>query len=94
MESLLAPTQFRNTLVKVLFRHFEIGSLMLLPTHLATISTLGINSALVLDVGYKEATLIPIYEGEPVLKAWQALPLAGQVVHESVKYLIINIVLM
>ena len=84
LESLLAPTQFRNTLVKVLFRHFEIGSLMLLPTHLATISTLGINSALVLDVGYKEATLIPIYEGEPVLKAWQALPLAGQVVHEHI----------
>ncbi|XP_024222025.1 actin-related protein 10 [Bombus impatiens] len=82
LESLLAPTQFRNTLVKVLFRHFEIGSLMLLPTHLATVSTLGINSALVLDVGYKEATLIPIYEGEPVLKAWQALPLGGQVVHE------------
>ncbi|XP_060815900.1 actin-related protein 10 [Bombus pascuorum] len=82
LESLLAPTQFRDTLVKVLFRHFEIGSLMLLPTHLATISTLGINSALVLDVGYKEAILIPIYEGEPVLKAWQALPLAGQVVHE------------
>ncbi|XP_016908960.2 actin-related protein 10 isoform X1 [Apis cerana] len=82
LESLLSPTQFRNTLAKVLFRHFEIGSLMLLPTHLATISTLGINSALVLDVGYKEATLIPIFEGEPILKAWQALPLGGQVVHE------------
>ncbi|XP_043529251.1 actin-related protein 10 [Frieseomelitta varia] len=82
LESLLVPTQFRDTLAKVLFRHFEIGSLMLLSTHLATISTLGVNSALVLDIGYKEATLIPIYEGEPILKAWQALPLGGQVVHE------------
>ncbi|XP_076756917.1 actin-related protein 10 [Xylocopa sonorina] len=82
LESLLTPTQFRETLAKVLFRHFEIGSLLLLPTHLATISTLGVNSALVLDVGYKEATLIPIFEGEPILKAWQALPLGGQVVHQ------------
>ncbi|KAF3429089.1 hypothetical protein E2986_06596 [Frieseomelitta varia] len=90
LESLLVPTQFRDTLAKVLFRHFEIGSLMLLSTHLATISTLGVNSALVLDIGYKEATLIPIYEGEPILKAWQALPLGGQVVHELVKCFIFN----
>lgn len=90
LESLLVPTQFRDTLAKVLFRHFEIGSLMLLSTHLATISTLGVNSALVLDIGYKEATLIPIYKGEPILKAWQALPLGGQVVHELVKCFIID----
>ncbi|XP_076634946.1 actin-related protein 10 isoform X1 [Colletes latitarsis] len=82
LESLLIPSQFRDTLAKVLFRHFEIGSLMLLSVHLATISTLGTNTALVLDVGYKEATLIPIYEGVPILKAWQALPLGGQIVHE------------
>ena len=82
MESLLTPTQFRETLAKVLFRHFEIGSLMILPSHLVAISTLGIETALVLDVGYEEATLIPIFEGIPVLKAWQALPLASRAVHE------------
>ncbi|XP_034175360.2 actin-related protein 10 [Osmia lignaria lignaria] len=82
LESPLSPTRFRDTLAKVLFRHFEIGSLMLLPIHLATISTLGINTALVLDVGYKEATLIPIFVGVPVLKAWQALPLGSQIIHE------------
>ncbi|KOC62313.1 Actin-related protein 10 [Habropoda laboriosa] len=82
LESLLSPTQFRETLAKVLFRHFEIECLLLLPTHLATMSTLGINSGLVLDVGYKEATVIPIFESEQILKAWQALPLGGQIVHE------------
>lgn len=81
LESLLCPSQFRETLAKVLFRHFEIGSLLLLSTHLATISTLGVNTALVLDVGYQEATLIPIFEGVPILKAWQALPLAANAVH-------------
>lgn len=82
LESLLAPTEFKETLTKVLFGHFEIGSLLLLSTHLATVSTLGVNSALVLDVGYKEATLIPIFEGTQILNAWQALPLGGKVVHE------------
>ncbi|XP_012264359.2 actin-related protein 10 [Athalia rosae] len=85
VESILTPIDFRNTLAKVLFRHFEIGSLMLVPSHLVAVSTLGISTALVLDVGYKEATLIPVYEGVPVLKAWQALPLAGQAVHGFIK---------
>ncbi|XP_066581610.1 actin-related protein 10 [Prorops nasuta] len=85
LESLLSPTQFRDTLAKVLFQHFEIGSLILLPGHLATISTLGINTALVLDVGYQGATLIPIYEGVPILKAWQSLPLGGQAIHQKIK---------
>lgn len=82
LESLLTPSKFRDTMAKVLFRHYEIGSLMLLPTHLVTISTLGWDTALVLDVGYQEATLIPIYKGVPVLKAWQSLPLAAEAIHE------------
>lgn len=82
LESSLASTQFKDTLAKVMFKHFEIGSILFLPSHLATISTLGIDTALVLDVGYQEATLIPIFEGIPILKAWQALPLGGQAVHK------------
>ncbi|XP_008561149.1 actin-related protein 10 [Microplitis demolitor] len=85
LESLLTPSKFRDTMAKVLFRHYEIGSLMLLPTHLVTISTLGWDTALVLDVGYQEATLIPIYKGVPVLKAWQSLPLAAEAIHERIK---------
>lgn len=82
LESPLIPTQFRDILAKVMFKHFEVGSLLTLPIHLATISTLGISTALVLDVGYQEATLIPVFESVPILKAWQALPLGGKVVHE------------
>ena len=38
-----------------------------------------------LDVGHKEATLVPVYEGVPILAAWQAQPLAGEAVQEAVK---------
>ncbi|KAK2580324.1 hypothetical protein KPH14_001222 [Odynerus spinipes] len=85
LESSLTPSQFRDTLAKVMFRHFEVGSLLFLPLHLATISTLGTDTVLVLDIGYREATLIPIYEGVPILKAWQALPLGAQIVHQNIK---------
>ncbi|EZA62553.1 hypothetical protein DMN91_005642 [Ooceraea biroi] len=85
LESPLAVTSFRDTLTRVLFKHFEVGSILFLPSHLAAISTLGTDTALVLDVGYREATLIPIFEGIPVLKAWQALPLGGEIIHENLK---------
>ncbi|XP_012540859.1 actin-related protein 10 [Monomorium pharaonis] len=85
LESPLAVTSFRDTLAKVMFKHFEVGSILFLPSHLAVISTLGINTALVLDVGYQEATLIPVFGGIPILKAWQALSLGGQIIHENLK---------
>lgn len=45
-------------------------------------------AGVVLDVGFSEATLIPIYEGVPILKAWQAQPLASKAVHQSLRELI------
>lgn len=94
LESPLCTTQFRNVLVDVLFRHFEVGSIMILPIHLVTISTLGMDTVLVLDVGYNEATVIPVYKGVPILKAWQALPLAAKVVHEYVFIIKIEILIL
>lgn len=56
-----------------------------MPSHCASLFTLGISTALVLDVGYKEAILIPVCEGIPVLRLWQAMPLAGEAVDNQVK---------
>lgn len=47
--------------------------------------TLGISTALVLDVGYNETILIPVCEGVPVLRLWQAMPLAGHAVENQIK---------
>ena len=44
-----------------------------------------IPAGLVLDVGHREATIVPVYEGVPILAAWQALPLAGEAIRETVK---------
>jgi len=45
---------------------------------------LGLNTALVIDMGYEETTLIPICEGTPMLHAWQAQPFAAKAIHEYV----------
>ncbi|XP_069684349.1 actin-related protein 10 [Periplaneta americana] len=90
VESLLCPTVFRETLAKVFFRHFEVSSLLFVPSHLVSLCTLGVNTALILDVGYVEAVLIPVYEGVPVLHAWQAQPRAAEAVESSLKSMLLN----
>lgn len=85
VESVLTPTVIRECFAKVLFYHFEVASVMFLPLHLVAISTLAIDTALVVDLGYKEAIVIPVYCGVQVLNAWQAQPLAAETVHEGIK---------
>lgn len=56
-----------------------------MPSHLVALSTLAIDTALVIDIGYKEATVMPVYSGVQVLTAWQGQPLASEAVHAEIK---------
>lgn len=56
--------------------------MLILPSHLVSLSSLGAETALVLDVGYTEAVVIPVCHGFPVLHAWQALPLGSEAIHK------------
>lgn len=105
VESVLCPTEIRETLAKVLFRHFEVRytssmidfhfpklflifqvlSVLFIPTHLVVLSTLAMETALVIDIGNKEATIIPVYCGVQVLHAWQAQAIAAEAVHDDIK---------
>ncbi|XP_071504426.1 actin-related protein 10-like [Diadema antillarum] len=82
-ESVLCPTQFRLTLARVFFKRYEVPSILFAPSHLTTLFTLGVNTALVLDAGFTETVVLPIYEGYPIIKAVESLPLGGKVIHES-----------
>jgi len=85
VENVLGSTLFRETLAKVLFKHYEVSSVLFVPSHLVCLFSLGVSTALVLDVGHKEATVVPVYEGVPILAAWQAQPLAGEAIQQAVK---------
>uniref|UniRef100_A0A8D2IMF5 Actin related protein 10 n=1 Tax=Varanus komodoensis TaxID=61221 RepID=A0A8D2IMF5_VARKO len=85
VESVLCPSHFRETLTKVLFKYFEVPSVLFAPSHLMSLLTLGINSAMVLDCGYTESLVLPIYEGIPILSCWGALPLGGKAIHKELE---------
>ncbi|NXN31626.1 ARP10 protein, partial [Nycticryphes semicollaris] len=86
IESVLCPSHFRDTLTRVLFKHFEVPSVLFAPSHLMSLLTLGINSAMVLDCGYAESLVLPIYEGIPILSCWGSLPLGGKAIHKELEY--------
>jgi len=85
VESVLCPTAVRDTLAKVLFQHFEVCSLLLVPSHLVSLATLAVDTGLVVDVGHSETLLVPVYEGVPVLRTWQAQPLAGAAIQQRLQ---------
>ncbi|XP_071160920.1 protein phosphatase 1 regulatory subunit 37-like [Mytilus edulis] len=87
-ESILCPSQVRETLAKVLFIHFEVSSVMFGAGHLLSMLTLGTNTGLVIDLGYSETVVVPVYEGIPVIKALQAIPVAGKAVHRKIEDLL------
>jgi len=49
---------------------------------MVSLYTLAVPTAMVVDLGHKEAVLIPVVENTPVLHAYQALALAGEAVEK------------
>ncbi|XP_045595077.1 actin-related protein 10 [Procambarus clarkii] len=90
IENLLGPSSVRNTLAKVLFRHYEVLSVLFVPSHLVSLMTLGVTTGLVIDMGYQETTVVPIYENVPILNSWQALPLGAKAIHSSLCELLLD----
>ncbi|XP_028396133.1 actin-related protein 10-like [Dendronephthya gigantea] len=84
-ESLLWPTKFREMLAKVLFCHFEVPSVLFAPSHLMSLFTLGISSGLVMECGYSETSVLPIFEGIPMINSIEFLPLGAKIIHNRLK---------
>ena len=70
------------------FIHFQVLSVLYSPSPLMPLLTLGVQTALVVDVGFAEVTVVPVFEGVPVLKAWQAQPMASEAVHGAIRQLL------
>ena len=77
VENILGSSLAKSVLARVLFKHYEVSSVLYLPSHLVALLPLGVETGLVVDLGHSETSVLPVYSGVPVLKAWQALPLAG-----------------
>ncbi|KAF2363648.1 Actin family [Trinorchestia longiramus] len=90
VDNVLGPTCIKEIIAAVLFRQFEAVSVAFVPSHLVSLLTLGEPTGLMVDMGYSEVSVIPVYEGVTVLEAWQALPLGSKAIQENLKELLIE----
>lgn len=84
-ESVLCSTLWRNAIAKVLFKHFEVPSVLFAPHHLLALFTLGVPSGLIMDCGYTETVVLPVYEGNAILKAVETIPFGSKAIHKHLE---------
>ncbi len=88
VESILTNSFFRKILADVLFKNFQVVSILFLPSHLASLYTVGINTGLVIDCGYVDCQVLPISESVPMAGLCQFVNLGAERLHKEIENLI------
>lgn len=71
VESVFARSEFRENLARVLYRTFGVPAILFLPSHLAALMTTGSASGLLVDLGNRYVSVVPIVDKCTVKTAWQ-----------------------
>ncbi|XP_032582533.1 actin-related protein 10 [Drosophila sechellia] len=85
VENVFGPTVLRETLARVLFVHFDVSSVLFVPVHLIALSTLAVPTALVVDVGYSETSVMPVFSGVQIMGAFKDQSYGGSAIHAEIK---------
>lgn len=67
VESLFATTIWRQTLAKVLYLHYEVLTVLWIPSPIASVSSTNQDTALIVDFGSEEVQIIPVFKGVTIL---------------------------
>lgn len=89
VENVFGQTIIRETLAKALFRHFEVSSVLYVPSHMIALSTLAVPHGVVIDLGYSETTVMPVFSGVQIMQAFQDQKFGGRAVHEEIKRMLV-----
>eukprot|EP00842_Homolaphlyctis_polyrhiza_P004062 jgi/Hompol1/4657/HPOL_001520-RA len=87
-ENLFTPVELKRTLAALLFHRFGVPSITFIPAPAAALLATGIPTGLVVDCGYYETCVLPIYDGVPLIPYSRTIPLAGYAVTQRLKKLI------
>jgi actin-related protein len=91
VESILTDSFFRKVLADVLYKSFQVLSVLFLPSHLATLYALGLNTGLVIDCGFVDCQLLPITESVPMSGLCDFVNLGAQKIHQEILEIELNI---
>ncbi|XP_033150501.1 actin-related protein 10 [Drosophila busckii] len=85
VENIFGQTIIRETLARVLFLHFDVSSVLFMPAHLIALSTLAVPTGVVVDIGYTETTVMPVYSGVQIMSAFKDHSYGSSAVHAEIK---------
>jgi len=83
-DSMLKPIHIRNLIAEVLYKYFEVVSTVFIPNHLLALFTCGLQTGIVVDVGFAETVVVPIFEQSTILNGLEFIDLAAFTMHEHI----------
>jgi len=84
-ESLLAPQPFRSALADLLLGFLQVSSVLFVPGKGAALIPLQMETALVVDTGYHETRILPVYLGAHIINGLRTTVLAGKAFNDQLK---------
>ncbi|XP_034476396.1 actin-related protein 10 [Drosophila innubila] len=85
VENIFGQTVVRETLARALFIHFDVSSVLFVPTHLTALSTLAVPTGVVIDIGYTETTVLPVFSGIQIMSAFKDHNCGSRAIHAEIK---------
>lgn len=86
----LRPTLLRDLVAEVLYTHYMALSVAFTPAPLMALFSLGVDTALVVDAGHSETTVMAVYEGVPIVGSFVAVDAASSTVHDHIRDLLVS----
>ncbi|KAG5440121.1 hypothetical protein PCANB_001689 [Pneumocystis canis] len=90
VEYILLPIKFKSVIAKTLFTYFQVPSITFLSSHVLVLISLGLTNGVVIDIGSKETSVLPIYDLRPMISFITISSLASDFCFLRLKYLLMN----
>ncbi|RLN64205.1 hypothetical protein BBJ29_000363 [Phytophthora kernoviae] len=84
-EDLLLPRVFRETLLSILFDVLKAAAVTLVPSMLAVLYATANHTALVIDCGWAETRLLPVFKGIPLPYLYETVPTGSRNCCETIR---------
>ncbi|KAG5513274.1 hypothetical protein PMAC_001645 [Pneumocystis sp. 'macacae'] len=90
VEYILLPIKFKVIIAKTLFTYFQVPSITFLLSHVLVLISLGLSNGVVIDIGSKETSILPIYDLRPMTSFVATSSLASDFCFLRLKYLLMQ----
>jgi len=84
-ENIMVNRDFINAFAKVAVHRFFITKIYFFLTNSLPLYISGLTTGIIIDCGYQETQITPIYEGYPIMKGFRFCPAGGKAMSEALK---------